>query len=43
MNRMSQSPRTSGAKAQAVSEGVRGPEGPLFHGDTDICNFFRQL
>src|SRR5208337_492475 len=39
--------KTSGAKPQADFRGVRGPfgrlragsEGPLFHGDADICDF----
>ena len=27
----------------ATCSGLRGPEGPLFHGDPDICDFFRKL
>jgi hypothetical protein len=35
--------RTTGAKAQLITEGLRGPEGPLFHGDACIPAFFRNL
>jgi hypothetical protein len=34
---------TTAAKAPDDFEGLRGPEGPLFHGDADICKFFRKL
>jgi len=35
--------RPPGLKPRLISERSRGPEGPLFHGDTDICDFFRKL
>ena len=35
--------RQPGLKPRLISEGLRGTEGPLFHGDTNICDFFRKL
>ena len=35
--------RPPGLKPRLISGGLRGPEGPLFHGDMDICDFFRKL
>jgi hypothetical protein len=31
---------TTGAKARAHSQGLSGPEGPLFHGRANIVHFF---
>jgi hypothetical protein len=35
--------RALGLKPLVILKGLRGPEGPLFHGDADICEFFRKL
>jgi len=35
--------RPTGAKARAYFGGLRGPKGPLFHGDAHIRDFFRNL
>jgi hypothetical protein len=31
---------TTGAKAQPILDGLRGPEGPLFHASAGIREFF---
>ena len=35
--------RPPGLKPRLISEDLRGPEGPLFHGDKDIYDFSRKL
>jgi hypothetical protein len=35
--------RPLGLKPTMISRGLRGPEGPLFHGDPHIREFFRSL
>jgi hypothetical protein len=32
-----------GLKPEHISNNLRGPEGPLFHGSTYISEFFRSL
>ena len=35
--------RQPGLKPALIAEGLRGPEGPLFHGGARIWGFFRDL
>jgi hypothetical protein len=39
----SEEKRPPGLKPALISLGLRGPEGPLFHGDPHIFEFFRKL
>jgi hypothetical protein len=35
--------RPQGLKPALIPNALRGPEGPLFHGDSYICEFFSSL
>jgi hypothetical protein len=42
-SKFSEEGRPLGLKPCAIATGLRGPEGPLFHGDARIREFFRSL
>jgi hypothetical protein len=43
MRRIAHRRATPGLKPTGIPQGLRGPEGPLFHDGPNICRFFRSL